>query len=116
MERKRPTRVAELLKQVLSEAIFRELRDPALHLVTITKVRISDDLKDAKVYFGIMGDEKAHAEALAGLNRAKSFLRGVIARKAGLRVVPSLIFFYDDTMDYVANIEQLLRKVRGQEN
>lgn len=112
----RPIRVAELLKQVLSEAIFRELHDPALRLVTITKVKISDDLKDAKVYFSTMGDEKAHAEAQAGLNRAQSFLRGVIARKAGLRVVPALTFFYDDTMDYVENIEKLLRQVHGKEN
>ncbi len=116
MEGKRSTRVAELLKQILGETISQEMRDPAVHLVTITKVKISDDLKDAKIYFSKMGNQKEREEALAGLNRAHSFLRTVIAKKAGLRVVPTLMFFYDDTLDYVANIEHLLRKVHDEKH
>lgn len=116
MEGKRSTRVAELLKQILSETISREMRDPAVQLVTITKVKISDDLKDAKVYFSKMGTSQEREAALAGLNRAQSFLRSAIARQAGLRVVPTLIFYYDDTLDYVANIEQLLREAQRKES
>jgi len=114
MEGKRASRVAELLKQILSETIFREMRDPAVRMVTITKVKISDDLKEAKVYFSKMGTPKEHEQALAGLKRAQSFLRTAIARKGGLRVVPNLTFVFDDTLDYAANIERLLRQVHGE--
>ena len=115
MEGKRSTRVAELLKQILGETISTEMRDPAVQLVTITKVKISDDLKDAKVYFSKMGTPQEREAALAGLKRAQSFLRTTIARTAGLRVVPTLHFFYDDTLDYVATIEQLLSQAHRNE-
>ncbi len=116
MDGKRPGRVAELLKQILSETITREVRDPAVQMVTITKVKISDDLRDAKVYFSKIGTPKEQEAAMAGIQRAQNFLRAAIAKKAGLRVVPSLIFVFDDTFDYVANIENLLRKIRGNES
>jgi len=115
MEGKRNVRVAELLKQILSETISREMRDPSMHLVTITKVKITDDLRDAKVYFSKMGTPAERKAALDGLNRAKNFLRSAIAQKAGLRVVPSLMFIYDDSLDYAANIDQLLRQVNRQQ-
>lgn len=111
MEGKRTARVAALLKEILSETISREMRDPAVRLVTITKIKITEDLRDAKVYFSKMGTPEECEAALDGLNRAKNFLRQAIAQKAGLRVVPSLLFIYDDSLQYAANIEQLLRQV-----
>jgi ribosome-binding factor A len=130
MEGKRNARVAELLKQILSETISREMRDPSTQLVTITKVKITDDLRDAKVYFSKMAAPRSASTAansggaapherdaaLDGLNRAKNFLRSAIAQKAGLRVVPSLMFIYDDTLDYAANIDQLLRRANRQQS
>ncbi len=115
MEGKRNVRVAELLKQILSETISREMRDPSTHLVTITKVKITDDLRDAKIYFSKMGTTQERKAAEDGLNRAKNFLRSAIAQKAGLRLVPSLMFIYDDSLDYAANIDQLLRQVNRQQ-
>jgi len=109
---KRTNRVAELVKQILSETIAREMRDPALQFVTLTKVKLTEDLKEAKIYFSKMGGPQARDEALAGLQRATSHLRGVLAQRAGLRVVPTLRFLYDDTLDYVENIERLLRQAQ----
>jgi ribosome-binding factor A len=116
MEGKRATRVAELLKQILSETISREMRDPSTRLVTITKVKIADDLRDAKVYFSKMGTPQERDAAMHGLNRAKNFLRSAIAQKAGLRVVPSLLFYYDDTLDYADTIDKLLREANRQQS
>jgi ribosome-binding factor A len=108
--------VAELLKQVLSETISQEMRDPSTRLVTITKVKVTDDLRDAKVYFSKMGTPQERDAAIEGLNRARNFLRSAIANKAGLRVVPSLLFYYDDTLEYAANIQQLLRRANEQQS
>jgi ribosome-binding factor A len=113
---KRSARVAELLKQVLSETISQEMRDPSTRLVTITKVKVTDDLRDAKVYFSKMGTPQERDAAMEGLNRARSFLRSAIAHKAGLRVVPSLLFYYDDSLEYAANIQQLLRQANQQKS
>jgi ribosome-binding factor A len=111
----RATRVAELLREVISEIVTTQLKDPAIGRVTITRVKLSSDLKNARIYFSMLGDVQQRQNTIEGLKRAASFIRAEMAHKVNLRFVPSLQFTYDDTLDYVDNIENLLKKIHGKE-
>lgn len=111
MDYKRSTRVAELLREVLSEIIATQLKDPAVGRITITRVKLSDDLRNARVFFTMLGDAQQRQKATAGLKRASRFLRAETAHKISLRHAPELLFQYDDTLDYVDNIERLIKKI-----
>jgi ribosome-binding factor A len=113
MDFKRATRVAELLREVISEIVTTQLKDPAIGRVTITRVKISDDLKIARVYFNLLGDQQQRQNTIKGLQRATNFIRAETAHRINLRYAPSLQFIYDDTLDYVDNIENLLKKIHN---
>jgi ribosome-binding factor A len=115
MDYKRSTRVAELLREVISEIIATQLKDPAVGRITITRVKLSDDLKNARVYFSMLGDAPQRQSTIAGLKRAQRFIRAETARKINLRHAPELLFQYDDTLDYVENIENLLKQIHAKE-
>lgn len=115
MDYKRSTRVAELLREVLSEIIATQLKDPAVGRITITRVKLSDDLRNARVFFTMLGNEQQRQSAATGLKRASRFLRAETAHKISLRHAPELLFQYDDTLDYVENIENLIKKIHEQE-
>jgi len=112
MQHKRSLRVAELLKEEISRIIFKEIKDPWVGFVTITKVKVTDDLKLAKVYLSVIGNDDARTKSLQGLERAKNFIRAGIRSTAGLRYTPELRFYYDDTLDYAEKIDNLLKKIK----
>jgi ribosome-binding factor A len=116
MNFKRATRVAQLLREVISEIITTQLKDPAVGMVTITRVKLSDDLKNARVYFSILGNEQQRQNTIEGLGRSANFIRAEAARQVNLRHAPSLQFIYDDTLDYVENIENLLKKAHEKDS
>ncbi|MFL5362269.1 MAG: 30S ribosome-binding factor RbfA [Myxococcales bacterium] len=107
----RPERVAHLLQQRLAELFARGLKDPRLGLVTITGVKISPDLREARVYWTVHGDEQIRKETAKGLSAARGYLRHELTT-LGLRVLPDLHFTYDEAIDTGDRIEQLLREVR----
>jgi ribosome-binding factor A len=115
MDYKRSTRVAELLREVISEIITTQLKDPAVGRITITRVKLSDDLKNARIFFSMLGNAQQRQSAIDGLKRAAGFLRAETARKISLRHAPELQFTYDDTLDYVENIENLLKQIHANE-
>ncbi|MFL5290205.1 MAG: 30S ribosome-binding factor RbfA [Myxococcales bacterium] len=107
----RPERVAHLLQQRLAELFARGLKDPRLGLVTITGVKISPDLREARAYWTVHGDEQIRKETAKGLSAARGYLRHELTT-LGLRVLPDLHFTYDEAIDRGDRIEQLLREVR----
>jgi ribosome-binding factor A len=111
MRYKRADRVAALLKEEVSRILLREIKDPELRFVTITKVKLSDDLRHAKLYFSVLPNiDKQRVQK--GLDRANRFIRGEIGHRLDLRYVPTLQFFYDDSADYAEHIDSLLKKIR----
>ncbi|MDZ7373147.1 MAG: 30S ribosome-binding factor RbfA [candidate division KSB1 bacterium] len=108
---KRADRVAVLLREEISRVIFEELKDPRVGHVTITRVRLTDDLKYARVYFNVLGGAEKAEQCRAGLERAKGFIRNQIRMNTDLRFIPDLEFRYDDTLDYSERIEELLREI-----
>lgn len=105
---KRAHRVAQLLKNELSALTVRGLRDPRVGLVTITDVKLSDDLRSAKVYVSVLGDEAARKASLAGLTAAAGFLRHEVTHGLQLRFAPTLSFHYDDTLATAQRLDALL--------
>jgi len=80
--------------------------------MTVTKVTMSPDLRLARVYISVLGDTKTQERTLFLLNEAKKDIRQFIGKTVRIKFTPEIVFFIDDTMDYVANIEQLLKKAR----
>ena len=116
MNFKRADRVAELIRVDVSEIISKEVKDPRLHAVTITSVKVTDDLRNAKIYFVEMGKDECSDEIKAGLNQALGFIRRELGKKLQLRFVPELMFFHDTSFGYGNRIEKLLAQIAKQED
>jgi ribosome-binding factor A len=107
----RQEKVQEQLVHEISEIIQRDLRDPRLGFVTLTGAEISRDLRHAKVYVSVLGDEEARKQSLKALNSAVGLLRGEFARRAHLRVAPELEFRFDEGIERGQRIFELLHSV-----
>ncbi|HRE31548.1 MAG TPA: 30S ribosome-binding factor RbfA [Candidatus Berkiella sp.] len=103
----RTDRIADVMQRELSVLIREELKDPRVSMVTISEIKVSKDLAYAKVFVSVMMEEKAK-ETLEGLNKAAGFLRGQLARKMTIRVMPQLTFVYDDTTIKANRISRLI--------
>src|SRR5437763_12031669 len=109
----RMRRVDEAVRAVLSDAIAKDLQDPRIGFVTVTGVKTSPDLRHARVYVSVLGDEPARARTLAGLRSAHGFLQGVIASELTLKRTPSLVFEYDETAERADRIHRLIDEQIG---
>ncbi len=101
-------RVDEAMRAVLSEAIAKDLKDPRVGFVTVTGVKTSPDLRHARVYVSVLGDDDARDASLDGLRSAHGFLQRQVATELSLKHTPSLSFEYDDSVDRGMRISQLL--------
>lgn len=105
-------KINDAMKELLSELIFKTLKDPRIGFVTITSVRTAPDLMSARVYVSVMGSEDERAATLLGLKSAGSFLRRTVGRELKLRYAPELRFIYDDSLDKAIAIEDVLKKIK----
>lgn len=101
-------RVNEAIREVLGEAITTELKDPRIGFVTLTDVDTSPDLRTARVYVSVLGDEPEREQTLEGLRSAHGFLQGKIASEMRMKRTPTLTFQYDESVDRGARISRLL--------
>ncbi len=101
-------RMAERIREILSELLFSEVRDPRLHDVTVTRVTLDREIQYADVYVNALGDETRRAEVLAGLGSAKGFLRREVAARVRLRQAPDLGFHWDFNLEHGERINRLL--------
>lgn len=107
----RQERVKELLKIEISDIIMKEIKDPRLGFVTITDAEITKDLRHAKIYISVYGDEKAKAETLAVLQSAAGYIRGIFGRRVHMKIIPEITFKIDTAVEYGARIFELLQQV-----
>ena len=108
----RSDRVSGLIQQVLSEILQKGIKDPRLKMTTITNVKMSRDLRVARIYFAISGGEQSAEEVARGFESARGFVKRSLAGKLGLRYMPDLKFFYDDSFDYGAHINKILKSIK----
>jgi ribosome-binding factor A len=106
----RMRRVDEAVRAVLTDAIAKDLKDPRVGFVTVTAVKTSPDLRHARVYVSVLGDEPTREDSLAGLRSAHGYLQGAIARQLTLKHTPALTFEYDGSIDHGMRITELLEE------
>jgi ribosome-binding factor A len=111
----RMRRVDEAVRAVLSDAIAKDLQDPRVGFVTVTGVKTSPDLRHARVYVSVLGDQQTREDSLAGLRSAHGFLQGVIASELTLKHTPMLAFEYDESVDRGMRITRLIDEGPGGE-
>ena len=113
MQGKRLDRVNQLIKEEISTLLQRELKDPRLGFVTVTEVETAKDLRVAKVFVSVLGDERQWASSLAALTSARGFVRNWLRQHLDLRVTPEVDFRPDRSMEHAAQIQSLLKQVQG---
>ncbi len=111
---KRADRVSGQVQKALSDLLLKDIKDPRLKNVTITGVKMSPDLRLARIYFAIPAStkEKPEEDAIKGFNSALGYIKRTLARQLGLRYMPDLKFHYDQSFDYGARIDSVLNTLK----
>ena len=113
---RRKEKVNELVRDVLSEIIQREIKDPRLGFLSVTGVEVAADLSSARVFISVMGDETQQKDSLAVLQRAKGFMRTELARRVrSMRHIPELIFKLDTSIQTGVRVFELLEQVKRED-
>jgi ribosome-binding factor A len=106
---KRSVRVGDQMKQEIADILMRKIKDPRIGFVTVTDVELSDDLRNAKVFVSVYGGDKE--ETFKGLKSASAFIRSELGRRMSMRVVPEILFRFDNTVEQGAHIMELLHEI-----
>ena len=107
----RTDKVAEEIKHQLAGILSRDLAELRLGLVTVTRVRISKDLKNAKVYVSFIGNKESTEVCLEKVNGRKKQIRMHLGANMHLRYVPELDFYFDDNMEYASRIDEIIKEI-----
>ncbi len=108
---KRSERVASLIMEEIAALLQRGMKDPRFARVNITCVKVSDDLRHAKVYFNTIGGERVDLDEInAGFERAAGYIRRTVGKNLNMKILPDFTFHYDDTLDKACRIEKILRE------
>ncbi|MCL5292535.1 MAG: 30S ribosome-binding factor RbfA [Actinobacteria bacterium] len=111
----RTQKVAENIREKVSEIIQREIKDPRVGFVTVTGAEVTPDLREAKIFVTVLGDVKRRREAIEGLTSAAGFIRGELGKHMRTKYTPHLTFLYDESVDKGMRIERLISKVSKKE-
>lgn len=112
MNIKRVNRISEEVRRVVSELIFNGLKDPRIgSMTTITRVDVTRDLRFAKIYVSVLGEEDVKLDTIKGLNSAKGFIRKEIGNRIELRYAPEPIFFLDESIENAIHMSKLIEEV-----
>jgi ribosome-binding factor A len=110
----RSERVGGQIQKLLSELLQKRINDPRLTNATISGVKMTSDLRIAKVYFATAEGAETKTNALEGFKSARGFLKRTLAATLGLRYMPDLQFYYDDSFDYGARIEAVFKRIEAE--
>ncbi len=108
----RKDRVAEAIKREVSQIIHDELKDPRLGFVTITGVEITADLRTAKIFFSVLGQEQEFKKTKGALESSSGFIRRLIGQRIKLRFTPEIIFRQDKSSEYSSRIQEVLNEIK----
>ncbi len=112
----RADRVSQLIQRELSDILQKEIKDPRLKMATITGVKLSKDLKNAKIYFSNTGTGRKLEEVLQGFQSAHGHIKRTLAGRLELRYMPEIRFHYDESFDYGERIDRLLKSISDTAN
>ncbi|MEO8077650.1 MAG: 30S ribosome-binding factor RbfA [Acidobacteriota bacterium] len=109
----RATRVGDQIRAELAELLTREVHDPGIGFLTVTQVKVSADLQQARVFYTTLGDDKARKETARALERATPFLRRHVGRRLQLKRVPELTFSFDEAIEKNDRIQRILLELES---
>jgi ribosome-binding factor A len=112
MPSSRPERVGDQIRVEITGMLSRQVHDPGIGFLTVTRVEVSADLQHARVYYTTLGDDKARRESARALERASPFLRRQLAGRLRLRRAPELLFFFDESVERQDRVERILREIQ----
>ena len=110
----RADRVGGLIQQVLSDILKKNIRDPRLKMATITGVKVSRDLKQARIYFTTSGGIQKKGDTIKGFSSAHGFIKRTLAHALDLKYMPNIKFFYDESLEYGAHIDELIESTKSE--
>jgi len=108
----RQDKVAEAIRQEVSVIIHDKLKDPRVGFVTITNVEINHDLRFAKIFFSVLGNEEAYKKTKQALDSSLGFIRKLISQRLNLRFAPEIAFYEDRSSEYSVRIEEVLNQIK----
>jgi ribosome-binding factor A len=109
----RADRVGGLIQKVLSNILNKNIRDPRLKMATITSVKVSRDLKQARIYFTTSGGIQKKGATIEGFDSAHGFIKRTLAHELDLKYMPHLNFFYDESIEYGTHIDELIESTKS---
>jgi len=109
---KRADRVSEAIKREISVLLTQNVKDPGVHFVTVSTVETTDDLRNAKIFVSVLGDEAERKETMDGLDRAKGYLRRELGQRLQLRYTPQIQFHLDRSLDNAVKISRILKNLK----
>jgi ribosome-binding factor A len=112
---KRARRVGDLIQREVAEILLTKVRDPRVGNVTITGLRLSDDLKMARIYFSVIGDKDQVKRVHAGLDSCKGFLKKELGQRLSLRYIPQIKFEYDPSLERSNHMDKLFETLEADE-
>ncbi len=110
----RADRVGGLIQKVLSNILKKNISDPRLKMATITGVKVSRNLKQARIYFITSGDRQKKGAAIKGFSSAHGFIKRTLAHELDLKYMPDIKFLYDESLEYGAHIDELIASIKGE--
>jgi ribosome-binding factor A len=112
---RRASRVGDLILREIADLLMTRVKDPRVKKTTVTGILVSKDLRYARVYYSLIGDEQEILEAQRGLDSAKGFIKREIALRMDLKYVPDLVFKHDPSLAVGDHMEKLFRRLRAEE-
>jgi ribosome-binding factor A len=112
MDAARARKLADRISQIVAEMLERRIKDPRLGFVTVTEARLTNDLREATVFYTVYGSDQERADTAAALQSATGIIRSEVGRQLGLRHTPSLAFVADELPDNVQRIEDLVTRAK----
>ncbi len=109
----RSGRVSEAMKEEISDIVHNELKDPRIGFASITDVDVTGDLRFARVFVSVLGDEKQKADTIQGLQSAAGYVRCAVAKRIRLRCTPEIVFKLDESIEHSVKISKLLQEQKG---
>lgn len=113
---KRAVRVGDQIQKGISYLLLERVKDPRVRGVTVTGIKLSNDLKRARVFFSVIGEQDQINKAQAGLDSAKGFIKREIGLRLSLRYTPEIIFTYDPSLESGSHMESLFEKLKYNES
>ncbi|MEK6591212.1 MAG: 30S ribosome-binding factor RbfA, partial [Nitrospinota bacterium] len=114
MQFKRSERVSELMREEISSILMRELKDPRIGFITLTRIELTQDLRNAKIFVSIMGGEDEKKNTMKGLESASGFIKWELRKRLRLKIIPEIIFKIDTSIEHSDKISRILGELKDE--